>query len=114
MSTNILLIGNYCSSNRGDAAIIDGMIHDIRATIPDCDIRMTSVYPDVARSVHGVTAAEPWFWTDSRSDVIASRARFRLSGSNRSSLPGSYQWADVAVAVGGSYIHDRYLSLIHI
>ncbi len=106
MNTKVLFIGNYCSSNRGDAAIIDGMLGDIRATIPDCEIRMTSLFQDVARKVHGVDTAGPWYWTESRSDVISARARFLLSG--RSSLPKAYAWADIAVAVGGSYIHDRY------
>ncbi|MBM4391864.1 MAG: polysaccharide pyruvyl transferase family protein [Deltaproteobacteria bacterium] len=81
----VLITDSFCSSNRGDAAILDAMISGLREGGASVDV--VSHFPDVARHFHGIHAL------DDRDLVGVARA---IAG------------ADLVVSCGGSFLHDLY------
>lgn len=87
----ILVTDAFCSSNRGDAAILDGLIGGLRRRL-DAEVTVTSHFPAVAKHFHGVEALAD-------GDVVGvARAIDR---------------ADLVVGCGGSYLHDLYAGNLH-
>lgn len=83
----ILVTDAFCSANRGDAAILDGLLSGIRARVPHAKLTVTSRFPSLTRKVHGVEAI------DDR-DVVR--------------VMGAIDAADLVVGCGGSYLTDLY------
>ncbi len=81
----VLITDSFCSSNRGDAAILDAMICGLRKGGASVDV--VSHFPEVARHFHGVPAL------DDRDLVGVASAIAR---------------ADLVVSCGGSFLHDLY------
>ena len=59
LKKNILVIGNFCSSNRGDAAIMDGLIKLLGNRFPEYELKISSYYPEVAEHFHRIPATAP-------------------------------------------------------
>lgn len=121
----ILITGNYCAANRGDAAILEGLIGSLRDTVPAAEISVSSFYPELAAKVHGVPAVPPLFPTG-RSGLppaaavrrlllclawakgpLREAAAHRLDPQTRAAL-ALLQGADVVVGAGGTYLNDNY------
>jgi polysaccharide pyruvyl transferase WcaK-like protein/glycosyltransferase involved in cell wall biosynthesis/SAM-dependent methyltransferase len=84
----ILVADSFSSSNRGDAAILDGILSGLRARLPEAEITVLSHYPGVARSFHeGVTLVG-----DDDPVVLATLLTE----------------TDFVVSCGGSFINDIY------
>lgn len=81
----ILITDSFCSSNRGDAAILDGMITGFRAR--GAEVGVVSHFPGVAHHFHGIDAV-------SDQDVVSVARAIRR--------------ADLVVSCGGSFLHDIY------
>ena len=93
MSPRVLVTDSFCSSNRGDAAILDGILDGLRARIPGVDLAVVSHFPDVARRFHpGVP-------------ILDDRDLVGLAGAVRD--------ADVVVSCGGSFLNDIYGLNLH-
>lgn len=121
----ILLTDHYNSYNRGDAAILDGMLIALGSVFPDASFVVVSDFPDVATATHGVAALE-WGVMRYRSRrALASwlarsfawahlvrrgwRADWLLRGWERP-LMVAYSTADLVIACGGSYLRSGYRS----
>jgi len=87
----ILVTDSFCSSNRGDAAILDGILTGLRARL-DAQITVVSHYPDVCRAFHDV-------------DVIHDVDAVGLAEAVRR--------ADLVVSCGGSFLNDIYGLNLH-
>jgi colanic acid/amylovoran biosynthesis protein len=81
----ILITDSFCSSNRGDAAILDGMVTGLRAR--GASVEVVSHFPVVTNRFHGIDAI------DDRDAVAVAMAVSR---------------ADLVVSCGGSFLHDLY------
>ncbi len=121
----ILLTDHYNSYNRGDAAILDGMLIALREECPDASFVVVSDYPEVAGEAHGIPALA---W-----GVMGYRSRSALAGWLARSLAwtllarlgwppdgllvgwerplmAAYRQADLVIASGGSYLRTGYRS----
>ena len=83
----ILVTDAFCSSNRGDAAILDGILSGLRARLPQAELRVVSHFPEVGRVMHGVE-------TLSDTDPVA--------------LAAAVAEASLVVSCGGSFLNDIY------
>ncbi len=81
----ILITDSFCSSNRGDAAILDGMVTGLRAR--GASIEVVSHFPVVTTRFHDIEAI------DDRDACAVALAVSR---------------ADLVVSCGGSFLHDLY------
>lgn len=125
----LLLIGNHTCANRGDCAILRGLIHEIERQQPDAALTIVSRSPEVASQMLGrPVEADPFAnWhrkhAGSFAGKLASRAwplvmwlalrtgwRWPLTA-----LPGSFRRAlaalkkyDAVIQVGGSFFVDLY------
>ncbi len=88
----ILVTDSFCSSNRGDAAILDGILTGLAARLPEAHIEVVSHYPAVCARFHGVEAL------DDR-DAVA--------------LAAAVRGADLVVSCGGSFLNDIYGLNLH-
>ena len=88
----ILITDSFCSSNRGDAAILDGILRGVGSQLPDAEIQVVSHYPAVCERFHGLPAL-------SDRDPVAVAAAVR--------------WADLVVSCGGSFLNDIYGLNLH-
>ncbi len=83
----ILISDAFCSSNRGDAAILDGILSGLRERLPQAELRVVSHFPEVGRAMHGVE-------TLSDTDPVA--------------LAAAVADASLVVSCGGSFLNDIY------
>lgn len=124
MPTNILITDYYCASNRGDAAILEGVYQSLQEVYPDADITVMTEHPEAAELIHGLEAVDQTFagfdWALSKKNL----ARGFLLGTsplyNRGvSIPGfeqirkrgnlqPYLDADLVVSTGGQFLTDIY------
>ena len=81
----ILITDSFCSSNRGDAAILDGMVTGLRSR--GVTVEVVSHFPAVTSHFHDIEAL------DDRDACAVALAVSR---------------ADLVVSCGGSFIHDLY------
>ncbi len=119
----LLLTDHYNSYNRGDGAILDGMLVALREALPGATFMLSSNYPEVAEAAHGIPALE---W-----GVMRFGSRVALAGwAGRSlawtvcarlgwspdvllhgwerALMHAYREADVVICCGGSYLRRGY------
>ncbi len=121
----VLLTDHYNSYNRGDAAILDGMLIALREELPGASFLVVSDYPEVASQAHGV-AALAWrvMGYPSRRALVGWLVRSlgwtclaRLGLRTEwplhdweARLMAAYQQADLVIASGGSYLRSGYRS----
>ena len=121
---NILITDYHCASNRGDAAILEGVLAALRDQFPDSTITVATEHPSAARTINGVDAVQqrmtPFKWNDFKKNA----ARLFLLGSaplrrvglvppkakavdKRLELQPYYD-ADLVVSTGGMFLTDNY------
>lgn len=88
----ILVTDAFSSANRGDAAILDGILDGLAQRLPQASFVVASHFPELTRRFHGVQAF------DAR-DAFA--------------LVSAIDAADLVVGCGGSYLHDTYARNLH-
>lgn len=81
----ILITDSFCSSNRGDAAILDAMVRGLAQR--GADVTVVSHFPEVAKHFHGIAAVDD---RDPRAVALAIAN------------------CDFVVSCGGSFLHDLY------
>lgn len=89
MSRRILITDSFSSSNRGDAAILDGILVGLAERLPGAEIRVLSRFPEACERFHGV-AARP----SAAEDPAGAAAEIAA--------------ADLVVSCGGSFLTDLY------
>lgn len=89
---NVLITDAFCSANRGDAAILDGILCGLRKRLPKATFRVTSHFPALTTRFHDVEAIFD-------QDVVAVQC--------------AIDDADLVVGCGGSYLHDLYALNLH-
>ncbi len=121
---NILITDYYCASNRGDAAIFEGIYQSLEEVYPDADITVMTEHPRAAQLVHGIDA-EPQVLAGFRgwlSKKNAARAYLSLASplfDQEIDLPGfeyiknrgnvqAYLDADLVISTGGQFLTDIY------
>jgi colanic acid/amylovoran biosynthesis protein len=121
---NILITDYYCASNRGDAAILEGVYQSLEEVYPDADITVMTENPRAAQLVHGIDA-EPQVLAGFRwglSKKNAARAYLSLTSplfDQGIALPGfeyiknrgnvqPYLDADLVISTGGQFLTDIY------
>ncbi len=121
---NILITDYYCASNRGDAAIFEGLYQSLQEIYPDANIRVMTEYPRAAEIIHGIKTEQQvlagFRWGLSKKN--AARAYLSLTNplcgtgptipgfkyiSNRGNLQ-PYLDADLVISTGGHHLTDYY------
>lgn len=101
----IVITDYYSGSNRGDAAILEGVIESIRKQVDDAEYRVITENKQAAQLINGIDAYEQqispqqWkkYWKSGNStDVLDTRQR------------QLYQDADLIVSTGGHHLTDTY------
>ena len=118
----ILLLGNYCSSNRGDAAILEGLIISLRQQWPDAQFAMTSWFPQTAAHFHNIPSFLPIIRTHWRPPFTAIREAAKLLAitkgpiqvidkvfSSQQETLNLYRSASLVISIGGGYLQAPYL-----
>jgi colanic acid/amylovoran biosynthesis protein len=121
-----LITNNNSSANRGDAAILQGLIEMIKDCDPKADFYTFSNYPDVAAKIHGLKGGISYLRVYSRKRLpfdlgkffmlyvwsifrryLKIDAKFIFSKKAKDYL-AKIDWADCVISVGGAYINDNY------
>ncbi|MDL5360562.1 polysaccharide pyruvyl transferase family protein [Halalkalicoccus sp. NIPERK01] len=124
-SINILITDYHCASNRGDAAILKGVIDGLRTEYPDATFTVATEYPKAAEAINGVDAIEqrtvPFKPYHVRKNPLLGLVTANALASRIfSDIPVSSQIAsklnlvpylesDLIVATGGQYLTDNYM-----
>lgn len=121
---NILITDYYCASNRGDAAILEGILQSIETVYPNAKITVMTEHPQAAELVHGIDV-EPqtlagFRWRISKKN--AARAFLSLTSpmSTRGIVPPGFNYvknrskiqpyfdADLVISTGGYHLADLH------
>ena len=121
---NILITDYYCASNRGDAAILEGLRDSLGAVYPDANITVMTEHPRAAELIHGIDVVEQvlagFQWTVSRKNVARAYLSLTRPLYDRGLTPPGfgcieergkiqpYLDADVVVSTGGHHLTDVY------
>ncbi len=84
----VLIADSFCSANRGDAAILQGIVSGLQERLPDAQIQVVSHYPQVAAHFH------PELDCMGDDDPVA--------------LAQALVNTDLVVSCGGSFLNDLY------
>lgn len=84
----VLVTDSFSSSNRGDAAILNGVLHDITREDPGAEVTVVSHFPEVANHFH------PGLTVMGDGDPVA--------------LARQLVHTDAVVSCGGSFLNDTY------
>lgn len=121
---HILITDYHCASNRGDAAILEGIIHSLGDYLPDPEFTVLTGYPESAEIINQVNSVKqkmvPFRWVDIKKNIaslyLLIGAFFYKRGID---LPGmkmlikrlsleTYLDADLIVSTGGGFLNDFY------
>ena len=125
MSPRILILNNYSSANRGDAAILDGLINTINQSIDNPKITVLSSFPKIIRKYHPYTSFESLINSDKVKSgnfyiylllmvylsiwaVLERYLKIQLPNFSKSKQLSLYKNSDLIISVGGGYINDNY------
>lgn len=117
----ILVSDLHSASNRGDGAILDGMLTLLREEFPRAGITVLTDYPEAARQLHRVSVGRQpfssfaWRWVGRGmimsyllfSALIARRLGLRLPFLSHPVL-APYLEADLVLSKGGGFFSDHY------
>lgn len=115
----LLITDSVFPKNRGDNAILLGMIEDIKHEIPDAKITILSSYPEDAKnrlpfqvypSISNLLGSPPFSFI--RMLIILFMIKLPRLPSYKTIE--QYRKADIVVSCGGSFVTDTYLSLYKI
>lgn len=121
---DILITDYFCASNRGDAAIFEGVHKSLSVKFPDANISVMTENPEAAELIHGIEAKNQnlagFNWGLSKKN--AARAYLSLTApllrydiippglkllKNRANIQ-PYLDADLVVSTGGQFLTDVY------
>jgi len=121
---NVLVTDYYCASNRGDAAILEGVRRGLTGVLPGIDLTVMTQHPRAAELVHGIDAVDQslagFRWRPSKRNLARAylsltsplQARglappgFERVGERANLQP--YLEADLVVSTGGLHLTDYY------
>ena len=110
----------YCSSNRGDAAILDGMVNSLTKCFPGAEIVVLSYFPEVAKIINNIPSDKPLIDTSNLTLTklmsiiyltiwaLAYKNGLKLPKFNKKKLISYYLNCDCLISVGGAFINDNY------
>lgn len=119
---HILITDYYSAANRGDAAILEGVMHALRHRYPSATIDVLTEHPTAAELVHGIDAIEQrlagFHWRLSKRNLarayLATAATLgqprppAFTAIARRSNLEAYHEADLVVSTGGHHLTDYY------
>ncbi len=125
MEINVLITDVHCSSNRGDAAILEGILQTINKKLPKANIKVMTKYPQAAYIINKIETIEhkmiPYRFNFS---IKTFTYFYLLLGAfcykNSLTIPffkkiveklslKNYFWADVVISTGGGFLNDFYI-----
>lgn len=121
---NILITDYHCASNRGDAAILEGLVRSLKSIFPNSVIKVMTEYPESAKIINQVYSIQqkmvPFRWNKIRKNIasvyLLIGGSFFRKGINifgikplmkKLSLE-SYLEAHLVISTGGSFLNDFY------
>ncbi|MEN6642159.1 MAG: polysaccharide pyruvyl transferase family protein [Armatimonadia bacterium] len=122
----ILITDYYSPANRGDAAILEGMLHALRGVFPEASFVVHSSDPELVPLMHGQDleagrdlsdwlrrTGAPLREAGVRAWVRARRLGrdLRLPGEGINQTLRHYAEADLLVSKGGGFLHDYYVDV---
>jgi colanic acid/amylovoran biosynthesis protein len=123
-SMKILITDYYCASNRGDAAILEGVIASLKRYFPAAHISVLTNYPKAARFVNGIVSEEqkmvPFKYTEIFKNLAVFYSLISAPFIRKGFYPPgagtilkrmklqAYVNADFIVSSGGGFINDFY------
>ena len=125
MSHKILIINNYSSANRGDAAILDGLVSIISNSVARAEIVVLSSSPLVLQKYHRYKTFESlinsgkvkrhnfhlylfWMIYLVLWSLFYRIFKIQLPKFSKSKQIDLYKNSDLVISVGGGYINDNY------
>jgi len=120
LKMKITLTDLYCSSNRGDAAILNGMVISLRKYFPESEIIVLSNFPEVAKIINKIPSDKPLIdtshlkLTELMSIIyltiwaLAYKTGMKLPKLNKKKQISYYLNCDCLISVGGAFINDNY------
>ncbi|GAA1322697.1 colanic acid biosynthesis pyruvyl transferase WcaK [Streptomyces sanglieri] len=121
---NILITDYYCASNRGDAAILEGVYQSLERVYPDADITVMTENPQAAKMVHGINAVDQalagFRWGISKKNTARAYLSLTSPLYNRGMTPPGFEFikdngniqpyldADLVISTGGQFLTDVY------
>ena len=124
MSMKILITDYHCASNRGDAAIFEGIYKTLKDTYPESTITVLTEYPRAAEIIHGISAERQvladFRWGISKKNAVRTFLSFTSPAYNLGIQPPFFDYieehantkpyhdADLVVSTGGHHITDYY------
>lgn len=123
---NILITNYHCASNRGDAAILEGVVEGIQTEFPNAVFTVATEYPAAATIINNsidsteqrLVPFKPYHFRKNpllglfTANVLINRVlpRTPISSYTTSKLNFQpYLEADLIVATGGQYLTDNYM-----
>lgn len=120
----VLITDYHCASNRGDAAILEGVITSLRKHFPSVEVTVLTAYPEAAQIINRVNSVKqkmvPFRWGNVGKNIAAL---YLLLGAwlfrQKINVPGmkmlvrqlsleSYLNANFVISTGGSFLNDFY------
>jgi len=121
---HILITDYHCASNRGDAAILEGIVASLQKYFPNAEITVLTEYPSAARLINNVNSVKqtivPFRASNVKKNLAILYALIGASFIKRGiNLPGmemilgrlsldAYINADLVISTGGSFLNDFY------
>ncbi len=120
---NILIVDFYASSNRGDAAILDGMRNTFRTVFPEAKITVLAYLPQTVKVINSLPSEKvflegmPLFSKKflflmvlilSKRLSILGRIIKWISSRYKQNQFKLYFEADLVISVGGAHLNDNY------
>lgn len=120
----ILITDNYCSSNRGDAAILEGIVKSLKKYFPDSEVIVMSEYPESVRLINKLNAVKQKMISFEKAKIKKNVIALYLlicAFFNRKGIElfkfkriikklnlEPYIYSDLVVITGGGFINDFY------
>lgn len=116
----IVITDFYCSSNRGDAAILEGMLKSLKKLFPEASITVLSYFPEITKIINKIPSDKPLIDTSNlslRKLVIIAyliiwawfyKIGVKIPEFNLKNTIRYYSSCDILVSVGGTFINDNY------
>ena len=101
----ILITDYYAASNRGDAAILDGLIHSIKTKIPSAEFEVITENTTAAELLHDINVNEQMISVQQWKEYW-KQGEFPKSVDNM--VINLYKNADLIISTGGHHITEDY------
>jgi len=102
---NITITDYYSGANRGDAAILEGVIESVRNHIPEADFTVITENVSAAELINGVDAYEQQISPQQWKQWMKSAKLENVLSSKQKEI---YSESDVVISTGGHLLTDAY------